>query len=278
MESDGSGSGPGGQEPGPASQEPARGNAATGRGSSIRLSLPVSDADLFKHGASKHVLDVLSDSPELQLSIRQLAGLIPFSERATRESVDVLEANGLVTTERRDNARLTRIDRERLDRTDDPISTIPQEEFQLPVRVATSRIERELDAVQGIVLFGSVATGDADRKSDVDLWVLVGTEPVAQQHRANKLANQLSELEIPSAIAPQGAIDPAEIEDVCEWIEAGSVRNGAGQRYDFEIVVENPQSLLRQRADVNLELFTDSITLRTSTELRAVTEEVVRDG
>lgn len=250
-------------------------SSGDGRGSSVRLSLPVNDADLFKHGASSHVLNVLSDNPDLQLSIRQLARLVPYSERATRESVDVLEANGLVTTVRRDNARLTQIQRSRLVRTDDPVSTIPQEQFHLPVRLAVSRIERELDTVKGILLFGSVAKGSADRKSDVDLWVLVATDPVAQQHEANKIATDLSQRELPSELSLRGTIDPDDIDDLWQQIESDSARTDRGQRYDFEVVVESPQSVVRQRDEVDPELFVDGITLRSSPELRTVKAEVI---
>ncbi|SDG13422.1 hypothetical protein [Halorientalis regularis] len=60
-------------------------------GTSIRLALPIRVPGLFKHSASAHILNFLSDNPEINVSIRQLSSVTPLSERATREAVDVLE-------------------------------------------------------------------------------------------------------------------------------------------------------------------------------------------
>lgn len=75
---------------------------------------------------------------------------------------------------------------------DEPVLRIPQEEFHEPVRTALDRLQTELDAVQGVVLFGSVARGQADRQSDIDLWVLVEDDR-GEQHRANEIAAQLGQ-------------------------------------------------------------------------------------
>jgi hypothetical protein len=69
--------------------------------------------------------------------------------------VDVLESNGLIETFHKGNARRVHINRSLLHKPADPIRSIPQTEFQTPVRVAQHYIEDELDDVLDIVLFGS---------------------------------------------------------------------------------------------------------------------------
>jgi len=63
---------------------------------------------------------------------------------------------------------------------DDPILAIEQSEFHKPIRAFISHVQKELigttdvDSLVGIVVFGSVARGAADRQSDIDVFVVVG--------------------------------------------------------------------------------------------------------
>jgi predicted nucleotidyltransferase len=59
------------------------------------------------------------------------------------------------------------------------------------VRAAAETLLSELDGVLGIVLYGSVARGEADRRSDIDLWVLVREDRMANQRRANRVRESL---------------------------------------------------------------------------------------
>lgn len=78
----------------------------------------------------------------------------------------------------------------------------------------------QLGDVLGIVVYGSVARGEADRQSDVDLWVLVRDNRSRNQQRATELASDLAETRI------------------------------AGERYGFHIVVESPQSVPAYTEDI----------------------------
>lgn len=250
-------------------------------GMSIDLTLPVRDSDLFKHGASEHVLNFLSDNPDVNVSLRQLARVTPVSERATREAVDVLEANELVETFHEGNARRVQINRAKLDRPADPIRSIPQTEFQTPVRVAQRYVEDELDGVKGIILFGSVARGDADRQSDVDLWVLVEADHMQRRHEANKLAKRLGDLRIPSSIAVTDATNAgfeSEWARIKETLEDDNQHWPSAHRYSFEILVETPQSILNQVDRVDAEaLFGEGITLLSTELLERTKREVLED-
>lgn len=254
---------------------------ATRQRSSVELALPIRDTNLFKHTASPHILNFLFDNPDIHLSIRQLAKVTPRSERAALEAVNVLESNDLVETFREGNARRVQINRDRLHKPDDPVRSIPQSEFHTPVRIARQYLEDELEDIRGIILFGSTARGEADRQSDIDLWVLVAGDHMKQRHTANKLVKHLEELRIPSTI---GMTDPKNVDFESNWEEIKEDLENENQglrpaeRHSFEIIVETPQSILNQSERVDGEkLFGEGITLFSSETLEKVKLEVLTD-
>ncbi|SDJ55029.1 Nucleotidyltransferase domain-containing protein [Halovenus aranensis] len=262
----------------PSSTNEATEDSSSDESRALSLPLPVREADLFKHEATPHILNFLSDNPEINLSLRQLTQVTPVSERATREAVNVLVANGLVESFHEGNARRVHINRNRLTDTTDPLLAVPQPQFQVPVRVARRYIEEELDDVKGIILFGSVAQGNADRRSDIDLWVLVAEDHLEQRHRANKLAKHLGELKIPRTVsvpdveAADFETDWAEIKDILENKDSPA---GTAERYSFQILVETPQSIIGQADRVEAEkLFGYGITLLSTELLDRVKMEV----
>lgn len=263
------------------SKEDSRDEAAEVRGASIGFPLPVRGPQLFKHGAAPHILNFLGDNPDIDVSIRQLSRVVPMSERATREAVDALDANDLLGTYHQGNARRVHINRDRLDKPEDPFRSIPQTEFQTPVRVACRYIEEELDGVRGLILFGSVARGTADRRSDIDLWVLVADDHLQQRHKANKLATHLEDLQIPPRIALADARDAdfeANWEEIRTRLEADDQNWASAQRHSFEIIVETPESILAQSDRVEPDqLFGQGITLLSSELLDRVKREVLSD-
>jgi predicted nucleotidyltransferase len=89
--------------------------------------------------------------------------------------------------------RPVQINRQRLSIPDDPILRIPQSEFHEPVKAAVDSLTNAVDDVAGIVLYGSVARGDADRRSDIDLWVLTRGNRAANQREANAVARDLED-------------------------------------------------------------------------------------
>jgi predicted nucleotidyltransferase len=177
-----------------------------------------------------------------------------------------------------------RINRNRLHRPDDPIHSIPQISFRTPVRVARHYIEDELDDVLGIVLFGSVARGEADRQSDIDLWILVdGDSGDLLQHRntANKLARDIEGLQIPPTISLKEARNEdfeAIWPEVRDRLEKDEQDWESADRHSFEFIVETPQSILNQSPRVDSEkLFGKGITLVSSESLERVKQEVLRN-
>ncbi|WP_115891645.1 nucleotidyltransferase domain-containing protein [Haloferax sp. Atlit-48N] len=162
-------------------------------GTSISLDIPAQDANLFKSQAVHEVLLFLSRYHSDSFSITELADAVDYSQPSISKAVDVLTANNLVIDRREGNTRLVHVNRARLSRPDDLFLQIPQSEFQPPVRTATNELVENLDGVIGILLYGSVARGNADRLSDIDLWVLVEEDRMANQRTANRVRQDLEE-------------------------------------------------------------------------------------
>jgi len=211
----------------------------------VGLPIPTPDPDLFRHTATDDLLQLLLDNPYEQFTIRKLSRLTDNAAQSVKRAVDVLEANGLVVVEAEGNRRLVGINRTRVTEPDDPVLRIPQPEFHRPVRAALDQIREELDEVRGVLVFGSVARGQADRRSDIDLWVLAGDR--ADQHRANELAKALGQKQF------------------------------GGDRYEFRILVETPESA-RSHGDRLEDVFADAITLGDSNTLHDLKHEVMSDA
>ena len=211
----------------------------------VGLPIPTPDPNLFRHTATDDLLQLLLDTPYEQFTIRGLSRLTDNAAQSVKRAVDVLEANGLVVVEAEGNRRLVGINRTRVTKPDDSVLGIPQPEFQGPVRAALDRIRDELAEVHGVLVFGSVARGQADRRSDIDLWVLAGDR--ADQHRANELAKALGQKQFD------------------------------GDRYELQILVETLESA-RSHGDRLEDAFADAITLEDSDTLHELKHEVMSDA
>ncbi|WP_458190723.1 nucleotidyltransferase domain-containing protein [Haladaptatus sp. NG-WS-4] len=215
-------------------------------GGAIQIPVPAPNPELFRHKATNDILRLLIDTPYETFTIRELSRLTEHSTYSIKSAVDVLEDNGLVTAESEGNRRPVGINRTRVSKPDDPILRIPQPEFHEPIRTALDRLHTELDNVRGVLVFGSVARGQADRQSDIDLWVLV-EDSRGEQHRANEIATELG----------QERFD--------------------GERYEFQVMVESIESA-HGYADRLTDIFTDAITLHESEALRNLKEEVLTNA
>jgi len=71
----------------------------------------------------------------------------------------------------------------------------PQPEYHQPVKAAVTELRENINDVVGIILYGSVARGEADRRSDIDLWVLTRSGRAESQREANAIARDLEDTE-----------------------------------------------------------------------------------
>lgn len=168
-------------------------NSQKEHSTAILLDLPVQDDRLFRSQAMSDLLSFLSRNPEGQFSHVELGRVLDYSRPTISKAVDVLSANQLVTVEREAQKKLVQINTGRLSVPHDPFFQIPQPKFRPPVRAAVSSLREQLDEMIGVVVYGSVARGEADRRSDIDLWVAVRTDRMGNQRSANRVRQDLEE-------------------------------------------------------------------------------------
>lgn len=216
----------------------------------VDIQLPLPDEQIFRYEAMDDILEVTAQNPTEEFSNRDLQDITGFGGPSVSKALSLLVDLGLVV--RRDAGRksLYRIDERRLHDADDPLLEIPQAEFRPPIRAFVERTIDELPTRAGIVCFGSVARGEADRTSDIDLFVLVEDHDYLVEARRT-------------------------VSDVKRTLEE---RTFDGQRYEFEPFVESEASA-RNRGDNLRELFQEGVTLyATETLDRVKSAAFGRDG
>ena len=217
------------------------------QGVSISVPIPASDADLFKSKATDDILLFLTNHRFKQFSQREVADQIGHSQQTARRAINTLVENGLVIESPDSNQRLVRINRERLAVPDDPLLRIPQPEFQEPVKAAVDKLTACLDGVIGIVLYGSVARGEADRRSDIDLWVLTTNDRAPNQREANAVGRDLEDVEFD------------------------------GNRYAYDIDVETVQGIPTYTEDIR-EIVVSGIPIYSTNKFETVEKLLLEEG
>lgn len=160
------------------------------------LRLPLPEEKVFRYAAMDDVLELVARHPDEEFGIVELQNRTGHGSESVVRAVELLERLSLVSTRRDGRSKLVGANPEAIRVPDDPVLAIPQAEFREPVQAFVDALEAELDGVTrlcGVVVFGSVARGDADRLSDVDVFVLVEDEVVTARRRTRETASNLSE-------------------------------------------------------------------------------------
>lgn len=212
----------------------------------IALEYPFPRDRVFRYQAMQDLLSLLIEEPYEEYTVSRSAELIDANQATVSKAVPLLVQLGVVRTRREGQKRYVSIHRDRLMKPD-PVLSIPQSEFHEPVRAFVERIRDELDDLVGILLFGSVARGDADRASDVDLLVFVDDDRTQARRTVQSIVSDLEGTKFD------------------------------GDRYAFEALVESPDSAGRI-GDRLRQQFDDGITLVGSDELSAIRREVYSGG
>lgn len=189
-------------------------------GTYVAIEVPAPDDAIYGRGATDAILRLLAQHPDDGFTLRELADHVGYSVTAVKAAVDVLLANDLALARTEGNRRPVTINPDRLIAPADPILRIPQAEFREPVRAAVERLREELGDVRTIILYGSVARGEADRRSDIDLWVLVEEDRLRKQRQAADLMQELGETTF------------------------------GGDRYGFHIVIESLRTIPANTEDI----------------------------
>lgn len=224
-----------------------RPNGDQGDSTRITVDIPLRDGRLFRGDATDDILLFLTRHHDESFSMTDISKAVDYTRPTTTKAVDVLSNNDLVVEERDGARRLVQINRDRLFRPNEPYLEIPQSEFHAPVKAATEALLNELDGVLAVVLYGSIARGEADRRSDIDLWVLVREDRMGNQRRANQVKQSL---------------------------EADTFDDN---RYAFEIDVEGLQAVPNYADDLQ-EILRDGIAVHRTDEFDTIRNMVMYGG
>jgi len=212
----------------------------------IAIEYPFPDDRVFRYQAMQDLLGVLIEHPYEEYPVGQLAELVDANQATVSKAVRLLGDAGAIRTRRDGRKQYVSIRRDRLSKAD-PILSVPQPEFQKPISTFVDRARRELDGLIGILLFGSVARGEADRASDIDLLVFVSGEKSPARRTVQSILRDVEQTKFD------------------------------GDRYTFEVLVESTESAERIGERLRRQ-FDEGITLVGSDALVAIRREVYSDG
>lgn len=212
---------------------------------------PDTSTDVFRIGAADDILRLLADAHNTEFTISKLVDATGVTRSTVWRAIDLLESIGAIQIRETSQRNYISINTERLQK-DDPILAIPQSEFHPPIRAFVNRVQatlREANDVTdllGIVIFGSVARGEADRQSDIDCFVVVDGNRTSARRR---------------------------ITDVVADLQTDRFD---GERFVFEPYVESAESARRAGSKIR-SIFDEGITLYGSTQLDSLRKEVFSD-
>jgi predicted nucleotidyltransferase len=215
-------------------------------GSYVRLPVPLGEPDAFRYGATADILHILVDNPDRGFTNRELHRVTGKGLSGVNSAVDTLEALGVITVDRSGRANAVQIDSAMVVKADDPVTTIPQAAYHAPVRAILSELEERITDEIGVMLFGSVARGSADRTSDIDLFVVVEDGRMQAQREAHVIEQEIADKEF------------------------------GGDRYEAHIIVESRESTANHDRIENI--LAEGLTLRESPALNAMKQEVFDNG
>lgn len=212
---------------------------------------PGDGADIFRISAADDVLRLLVDAHETEFTVPELVDATGAARSTVWRAVDLLDDLGVVRIRETPQRNYVSIDPDGL-RKDDPILAIEQSEFHEPIRAFVEAVRETVEVADGIedlvgvVVFGSVARGEADRQSDVDLFVVVAGDRTTARRRVTDVAGDLRE------------------------------HRFDGDRFDFAPYVESTESARRAGTKLR-EVFEEGITVYGSERLQSIRKAVFAD-
>lgn len=222
------------------------------QGISICVDVPSpGNGTVFRIEAADKILRLLADAHETEFTIPDLVDATDVSRSTVWRAVELLESISAVRIRETPQRNYVSIHPERLQK-DDPIIAIEQPEFREPIREFVDRIAEAFDATDdveafvGVIVFGSVARGEADRRSDIDLFVIVRGDRTTARRTVTEIVADLE------------------------------TKRFEGERYEFEPYVETTESATRARTKIQ-EIFQEGITVYGSDRLQDLRSEVLAD-
>ena len=217
----------------------------------LHVPFPFGEEQVFRYQAAEDILELVIRNPFKEFSVRQLRDITNNGSKTTTHGVNLLQQLGLVRIDESGRSREVRLNREQVSLPDEPLFALPQDEFREPVRAFVERARREVPAFSALIVFGSVARGEADRQSDIDTWILIDNEDKLLQARrvATGIAADLSDQRF----------------------------GESSNRYEFEVLVESVESAVSHgKADDGIEeVLSEGIVIEDSEALTHVKEVVL---
>lgn len=221
----------------------------TERGISVRLDVrPGDETDVFRIDVADDVLRLLVDAHETEFTISELVDATGAARSTVWRAVNLLDDVGVVRIRETPQRNYVAIDPDRLVKGD-PVLAVEQSEFHEPIRAFVDGVRDaiagadDVEALIGVVVFGSVARGDADRRSDVDLFVVVDGDRTSARRVVTDVVDDLSD------------------------------QRFDGDRFDFEPYVESAESARRAGPKLR-EIFEAGITVAGDDRLQSIRKTV----
>ncbi|PCR88956.1 HTH domain-containing protein [Natrinema ejinorense] len=212
---------------------------------------PSAETDVFRIGVADDILRLLVDAHETEFTIPELVDATGVTRSTVWRAVDLLESIGAVRIRETPQRNYVSINPDRL-RKDDPILAIEQSEFREPIRAFVTHVREggreadDIDDVLGVVVFGSVARGDADRRSDIDLFVVVDGDRTSARRVVTDVVADLRE------------------------------QRFDGDRFEFEPYVESAESARRAGPKLR-QIFTEGVTVYGGDRFQSIRKAVITD-
>ena len=212
---------------------------------------PGSDTDVFRIGAADDILRLLVDAHDTEFTISDLVGMTGATRSTVWRAVDLLDHLDIIEVRKTPQRNYVSIDPAHLEK-DDPVLAVEQAAFHDPIRAFVDGVQStvaqadDIERLVGIVVFGSVARGEADRQSDIDLFVVVEGDRTTARRYVADIVSDLRE----------------------ERFE--------GDRFDFEQYVESIDSARRVGDDLRT-IFAEGICVYGTDELQSLRKAVFAD-
>ncbi|MGN8214518.1 nucleotidyltransferase domain-containing protein [Halococcus salifodinae] len=212
---------------------------------------PGSDTDVFRIGAADDILRLLVDAHDTEFTIADLVGMTGATRSTVWRAVDLLDQLDIIEVRKTPQRNYVSIDPAHLEK-DDPVLAVEQAGFHDPIRAFVDRVRStvaqadDIERLVGIVVFGSVARGEADRQSDIDLFVVVEGDRTAARRYVADIVSELRE------------------------------ERFDGDRFDFEQYVESVDSARRVGDDLRT-IFAEGICVYGTDELQSLRKAVFAD-
>lgn len=209
----------------------------------VVLPIPLAADHVFRYQAMDDILTLLVRNPHQEFTVSQLRDVTGHGGKTVSNSIELLEQLHLIHTRRDGKRKLIQVNRDRITGSDDPVVHIPQDTFRDPIRTLLNSLHDEIEHLVGVTVFGSVASGEADRASDIDILVIAEGETVMIRRAAQAVRQEVES------------------------------QRFEGERYEFQVMAESVESV-KNYGEKLQSIFSEGIVLYETDELDEVKEAV----